>query len=110
MRRLIALLLLAAAPALAAGDPKKKVLVLGVDGLDPTLLQGFMDDGLLPNFSKLAASGDFKPLQTVMPPLSPTAWSMMRCGRWWRIDTAPCGWERCAASVATATAPCRLLP
>ncbi len=68
-----ALLLLAAAPLWAAAA--RKVVVLGIDGLDPKLLQGFVDQGALPNFQRLMAEGDFKPLRTSMPPLSPTAWS-----------------------------------
>ena len=53
----------------------RRVIVLGIDGMDPTLLQAFMDDGRLPNFQRLAVAGDFEPLQTSMPPLSPVAWS-----------------------------------
>jgi predicted AlkP superfamily phosphohydrolase/phosphomutase len=57
-----------------------KVLVLGVDGLDPKLLQSYVDQGKLPNFKRLIAEGDFKPLQTSMPPLSPVAWSTFITG------------------------------
>ncbi len=71
----IGLLVGGIAPVGAARAPKKKVLVMGVDGLDPKLLQQFMDAGDLPNFRKLVAQGDFKPLTTSMPPLSPVAWS-----------------------------------
>ena len=58
----------------------RKVLVLGIDGLDPQLLQGFMDAGLLPAFSRLAREGDFRPLQTMMAPQSPVAWSTFITG------------------------------
>jgi predicted AlkP superfamily phosphohydrolase/phosphomutase len=71
----ILLLALALAESAAAAGPSKKVLVLGVDGLDPKLLQRYMDEGLLPGFRALIERGDFKPLQTSMPPLSPIAWS-----------------------------------
>ncbi len=57
----------------APGD--RRVIVLGIDGMDATYLAQFMEDGLLPNFSRLASEGDFTPLQTSMPPLSPVAWS-----------------------------------
>ena len=60
--------------------PAKKVLILGVDGLDPKLLQTFMDEGFLPNFKQLISEGDFKPLETTMPPLSPVAWSSFITG------------------------------
>ncbi|MDA2929063.1 alkaline phosphatase family protein, partial [Acidobacteria bacterium AH-259-O06] len=60
--------------------PAKKMIILGVDGLDPRLLQKFTDEGNLPNFKQLIAAGDFKPLQTTMPPLSPVAWSTFITG------------------------------
>ena len=61
-----------------AGD--KKVIVLGIDGLDHALLTRFMAEGRLPNFAQLARDGDFAPLQTTMPPLSPVAWSTFITG------------------------------
>jgi predicted AlkP superfamily phosphohydrolase/phosphomutase len=60
--------------------PAKKVVILGIDGMDPEILKGFAEKGLLPNFSKLMASGEFKPLETTMPPLSPVAWSTFITG------------------------------
>ncbi len=60
--------------------PAKKVFILAVDGLDPKLLEEFMAAGHLPNFKELASRGDFKPLQTTMPPLSPVAWSTFITG------------------------------
>jgi predicted AlkP superfamily phosphohydrolase/phosphomutase len=64
----------------AGKHPAKKVVILGIDGLDPRLLQQFMDSGSLPNFRKLKTAGDFKPLTTTMPPLSPVAWSTFITG------------------------------
>ena len=58
----------------------RQVFVLGIDGLDPILLKTFMDQGLLPNFSRLALEGDLKSLSTTMPPLSPVAWSTFITG------------------------------
>ncbi|MFH1739100.1 MAG: alkaline phosphatase family protein, partial [bacterium] len=58
----------------------KKVLVLGIDGMDPKLLQKFVGEGVMPNFQRLMAEGDFKPLQTSMPPQSPVAWSTFITG------------------------------
>ncbi len=63
------------------GSPSgKKVLVLGIDGFDPKLLQRFMDEGHMPHFQELIRQGDFKPLGTTMPPLSPVAWSTFITG------------------------------
>ena len=58
----------------------KKVVVLGIDGMDPTLLQKFVEEGRMPNFKALIAEGDFRPLQTTMPPQSPVAWSTFITG------------------------------
>jgi predicted AlkP superfamily phosphohydrolase/phosphomutase len=65
---------------LAAAPPAKKTVVLGIDGLDPGLLRRFADEGALPNFSRLMREGDFKPLETTMPPMSPVAWSTFITG------------------------------
>jgi predicted AlkP superfamily phosphohydrolase/phosphomutase len=55
--------------------PGKRVLVLGFDGMDYALTKKLMDEGKLPNFSRLSKSGTFGPLQTAIPPQSPVAWS-----------------------------------
>lgn len=52
-----------------------RMIILGVDGMDPVMLQQFMDEGAMPNFSKLASEGGFMPLGTSVPPQSPVAWS-----------------------------------
>ncbi len=57
------------------GVSGKKLVVLGIDGMDPNLLREYMDAGLLPNFKELADSGTFLPLGTSNPPQSPVAWS-----------------------------------
>jgi len=59
-----------------AATASKKVIVLGIDGMDYKLTKKLMDEGRMPNFSKLAANGgSFTPLGTAVPPLSPVAWS-----------------------------------
>lgn len=52
-----------------------KVLVLGIDGMDPKILTRLMDAGKMPNFKALAQKGCFSPLATSMPPQSPVAWA-----------------------------------
>ncbi|MCI4445433.1 MAG: alkaline phosphatase family protein [Candidatus Aminicenantes bacterium] len=52
-----------------------KVVVLGFDGMDPVLVQRYIEEGKLPYFKKLAASGSFQSLQTSIPPQSPVAWA-----------------------------------
>jgi predicted AlkP superfamily phosphohydrolase/phosphomutase len=53
----------------------KKMIVLGLDGLDPVLTRRWMDEGRLPAFSRLLSQGDFRPLGTSLPPQTPVAWS-----------------------------------
>jgi predicted AlkP superfamily phosphohydrolase/phosphomutase len=58
-----------------AQDADKKMMVLGIDGMDYKLLRRFIDAGEMPNFAKLAQRGGFRPLTTSIPPQSPVAWS-----------------------------------
>jgi predicted AlkP superfamily phosphohydrolase/phosphomutase len=53
----------------------KKVIVIGVDGMDPRLSESMMKAGLLPNLEKLRARGGFSSLGTSTPPQSPVAWA-----------------------------------
>jgi len=53
----------------------KKVIVVGVDGMDPRLSASMMKAGLLPNLEKLRAGGGFSGLGTSTPPQSPVAWA-----------------------------------
>ena len=57
------------------GSGGKKLVVVGIDGMDPKLLREYMDAGLMPNFKALADEGTFVPLGTSNPPQSPVAWS-----------------------------------
>jgi predicted AlkP superfamily phosphohydrolase/phosphomutase len=59
----------------ATGATTKKVLILGFDGLDPRILERLVKAGRLPHFKALMASGDYRPLATSVPPLSPVAWA-----------------------------------
>lgn len=76
----VALVAMLAALTVACGQPARaqgrNVIVLGMDGLDPVLVQQLIDEGRLPNFKRLAdASGGVKPLETAATPQSPVAWS-----------------------------------
>src|SRR5688572_28071411 len=58
----------------------KKLIFLGLDGLDPRLTERFMAEGKLPNFSRLKETGTFRRLRTTFPALSPVAWSTFATG------------------------------
>jgi predicted AlkP superfamily phosphohydrolase/phosphomutase len=66
------------------GPPKssgKKVIVIGIDGMDPRLTDLLMNTKdekgrpLLPNLAKLREQGGFSALGTSIPPQSPVAWA-----------------------------------
>lgn len=58
----------------------KKVVVLGLDGMDHTLTEKFLTEGKLPNLAKLNQQGCFKRLATTIPAVSPVAWSSFQTG------------------------------
>ena len=58
----------------------KKFVILGLDGMDATLTEKYLDEGKLPNLSKLREQGCFKPLATTIPSMSPVAWSSFQTG------------------------------
>jgi predicted AlkP superfamily phosphohydrolase/phosphomutase len=53
----------------------KKVIVIGIDGMDPVLSERMMKAGKLPNLARLSAAGGFSSLGTSIPPQSPVAWA-----------------------------------
>jgi len=58
----------------------KKIIFLGLDGLDPKLTERWMAEGKLPNLSRLRQEGIYRRLRTTCPPLSPVAWSTFATG------------------------------
>jgi len=58
----------------------KRVVVLGLDGMEPSLVEKYSAEGKMPNLVKLRAQGCFRKLGTTLPPLSPVAWSSFLTG------------------------------
>jgi hypothetical protein len=58
----------------------RRVVLLGLDGLEPSLLEEGMREGRLPHFQALAEEGGYQRLATTCPPLSPVAWSTFATG------------------------------
>ena len=86
-RYCLVLLVVCLGAAVACGTrrpPEKypqKLVILGFDGLDPRLVQKWMDEGKLPNLKKLAsAGGGVHRLETTHSPESPTAWASFATG------------------------------
>jgi len=66
----------------AAQKPKytQKLIILGFDGMEPTLAERWMAEGRLPNLAKLASQGGFYRLGTTHSPESPTSWASFATG------------------------------
>jgi predicted AlkP superfamily phosphohydrolase/phosphomutase len=58
----------------------RKVVMLGLDGLDPDRCEMLMARGELPHLSRLREAGSYRRLGTSMPALSPVAWSTFATG------------------------------
>src|ERR1700721_1292641 len=67
-------------PAPANSQSARRLIILGIDGMDPQLLHRFMREGKMPNFANLEAQGDFRQQTTSVPPQSPVAWSNLITG------------------------------
>src|SRR5262245_65103211 len=58
----------------------RKVIVLGLDGLEPTIVDRMLAEGRLPHLRRLEARGLYARLGTSTPALSPVAWSTFATG------------------------------
>jgi hypothetical protein len=59
---------------------KKKVLVVGLDGLEPAIVERLLQQNELPNFAKIRSSGYYGRLGTTYPAQTPVAWSSFVTG------------------------------
>jgi len=57
-----------------------KLIIVGLDGMEPTLVEKFMAEGKLPHFSQLKKNGSYAHLKTTTPAISPVAWSSFTTG------------------------------
>ena len=76
-RKWVAFFALVALAACGRG-PYRKVVVLGVDGMDPGFVERHWAD--LPNLARLRDRGSYSHLETTDPPQSPVAWSTFITG------------------------------
>src|ERR1700691_3982133 len=58
----------------------KKLIFLGLDGLDPEFTEKLMAEGKLPNLTRLKEQGSYRRLRTTLPALSRVAWSTFATG------------------------------
>lgn len=58
----------------------KKAIVIGLDGLEPTIVEAMLERGELPNLARIRQSGCYSRLRTTYPAQTPVAWSSFATG------------------------------
>ncbi len=58
-----------------------RVVILGMDGMSPVILEPLLQAGKLPHFARLQAQGGYRHLGTTNPPQSPVAWTGFATGQ-----------------------------
>ncbi len=74
-----------------------KILVLGVDGMDPRLAKHCMDKGLMPNLKTLVEKGSAKEdlsLLGAMPTITPPMWTTLATGAYPMTHGITCFWNQ----------------
>ncbi|MBN2246001.1 MAG: alkaline phosphatase family protein [Candidatus Aminicenantes bacterium] len=57
-----------------------RIVILGLDGMEPPLVEKYMSAGKMPHFSRLKQEGCYSRLATTIPSISPVAWSSFMTG------------------------------
>ncbi|MFQ6070411.1 MAG: alkaline phosphatase family protein [Candidatus Aminicenantales bacterium] len=58
----------------------QRLIIIGLDGLEPSLAEKFMREGKLPYLSEIKEKGSYTHLRTTTPAISPVAWSSFMTG------------------------------
>jgi predicted AlkP superfamily phosphohydrolase/phosphomutase len=59
---------------------RKKVVVIGLDGLEPSIVETMLSGGELPNLARLREMGSYTRMKTTYPAQTPVAWSSFATG------------------------------
>jgi len=62
-------------------DARRRVFVLGIDGVPYTFVDRLIGEGLLPNFGRLRDAGAFRRIHSVQPCVSSVAWASYMTGK-----------------------------
>ena len=79
-----------------------KILVLGVDGMDPSLTKKFMDEGKLPNIKKYVEKGACREdlvMLGAMPTITPPLWATLATGAYPETHGNTCFWRQSKESL-----------
>ena len=81
-----------------------KILVLGVDGMDPRLTKKYLDKGLLPNIERYLAQGAAREdlvLLGAVPTITPPMWTTLATGAYPNTHGITCFWKQHADKIDT---------
>ena len=78
---LLALLVIGALVVGCGGGDQGRVLILGLDGMDPQTIDMLMAEGKMPNFARLRQEGAYGRVQCPKPLLSPILWTTIATGK-----------------------------
>ena len=79
----------------------KKILVLGIDGMDPRLTRRFVDEGAMPNtaqFLQRGASRQDLAMLGAHPTVTPPMWTTLACGCYANVHGIT-GFYRCGDDI-----------
>ncbi len=65
---------------MSAASPPRKVVVIGLDGLEPTIVDAMLEAGQLPHLAQVAQRGGYSRVATTTPAQTPVAWSTFATG------------------------------
>lgn len=77
----VTLVLLASLALACGGSGSDRVIVLGLDGMDPEIVDLLMSEGKLPNFARLRQQGAYGRLRSSEPMFSPILWTTIATGK-----------------------------
>ena len=60
---------------------KKKIVIIGLDGVPHSLLTSYAEQGIMPNFKSMIAEGSFHKMETSLPEVSSVAWASFMTGK-----------------------------
>ena len=74
-----------------------KILILGVDGMEPSLTKKYMDEGKLPNIKKFVEKGTCREdlvMLGAMPTITPPLWTTLATGAYPETHGITCFWRQ----------------
>ena len=79
-KRILLLAFFLAAPLPAAESRPPRMVILGFDGVDSTIVEQMLASGRLPNLAALKARGSYSPLIPTIPAQTPVSWATFSTG------------------------------